>query len=199
MDSAGGGDSATRSRALRGRGQSGQSLVEAIISMLLIGSIFLVLAGALFTVIKVTTTNKNLQAIDTGLVTYGEILQTQVPYEHCSSSNSINNLGLETGQGTASNYQANAEPFIGAGTTQWRRPRGAGNVEMVTELTGLESWNPTAGTFEDRGGLIYKCLTPDSGVQRVSYKITFNGTSRTGQIVKRKACRVDQPAGCPPA
>ena len=181
------------------RGQSGQSLVEAIIAMLLVGSIFLILAGALFTVIKVTTSNKNLQAIDTGLLSYGEILQTQVPYENCSASNSINSNGVETGQGTASNYQANAEasiilPTVSPTATGWQRASG-----MVPELTGLESWNTTTGAFEDRGGSFYKCLSPDSGVQRVSYKITFGGVSRTGQVVKRKSCRVDQPAGCPPA
>ncbi len=181
------------------RGQSGQSLVEAILAMVLVGSIFLILAGALFTVIKVTTSNKNLQAIDTGLLSYGEILQTQVPYENCSASNSINSNLVETGQGTASNYQANAETYIILPTssltaTGWQRPSG-----MVPELTGLESWNSTTGAFEDRGGSFYKCLSPDSGVQRVSYKITFGGVSRTGQVVKRKSCRVDQPAGCPPA
>ena len=170
------------------RGQSGQSLVEAIIAMLLVGSIFLILAGALFTVIKVTTTNKNLQAIDTGLMTYGEILQTQVPYENCSSSTQ-----------TASIYQSNAEAFItggGAEPTKWRLPYTDG-ASMVTELTGLESWNTTTGAFEDRGASFYKCVSPDSGVQRVSYRITFGGVSRTGQVVKRKSCRVDQPAGCP--
>ena len=183
------------------RGQSGQSLVEVIIAMVLVGSIFLILAGALFTVIKVTTSNKNLQSIDTGLITYGEILQTQVPYENCSASNSINSNGVETGLGTASNYQLNAEAFItggGSQPTKWRLPYTDG-AQMVTELTGLESWNTTTGAFEDRGASFYKCLSPDSGVQRVSYKITFGGTSRTGQVVKRKSCRVDQPAGCPPA
>ena len=183
------------------RGQSGQSLVEVIIAMLLIGSIFLILAGALFTVIKVTTSNKNLQAIDTGLITYGEILQTQVPYENCSASNSINSNGLATGQGTGSNYQLNANAFItggGAEPTKWRLPYTDG-ASMVVELTGLESWNTTTGAFEDRGLSFYKCVSPDSGVQRVSYTITFGGVSRTGQVVKRKSCRVDQPAGCPSA
>ena len=172
------------------RGQSGQSLVEVIIAMLLIGSIFLILAGALFTVIKVTTSNKNLQAIDTGLITYGEILQTQVPYENCSSSTQ-----------TASIYQSNAEAFItggGAEPTKWRLPYTDG-ASMVTVLTGVESWNTTTGAFEDRGNSFYKCVSPDSGVQRVSYTITFGGVSRTGQVVKRKSCRVDQPAGCPSA
>ena len=172
------------------RGQSGQSLVEAIIAMLLVGSIFLILAGALFTVIKVTTSNKNLQSIDTGLLTYGEILQTQVPYENCSTSTQ-----------TASTYQLNAEDFITGGAsppTKWRRPYTDG-ASMVTEVIGLESWNTTTGAFEDRGLSIYGCVSPDSGVQRVSYKITFGGVSRTGQVVKRKPCRVDQPAGCPPA
>ena len=172
------------------RGQSGQSLAEAIIAMLLIGSIFLILAGALFTVIKVTTTNKNLQSIDTGLITYGEILQTQVPYENCSTSNP-----------TASNYQLNSQDFITGGAsppTKWRLPYTDG-ASMVTEVTGVESWNTATQAFEDRGASLNKCISPDPGVQRVSYKITFGGVSRTGQVVKRKPCRVDQPAGCPPA
>ena len=169
--------------------------------MLLVGSIFLILAGALFTVIKVTTSNKNLQSIDTGLITYGEILQTQVPYENCSPGNSIDSNGNQTNFGTGSNYQSNADAFItggGSEPTKWRLPYTDG-AQMVTELIGLESWNSTTGAFEDRGAGFYKCTSPDSGVQRVSYKITFGGVSRTGQVVKRKSCRVDQPAGCPPA
>ena len=179
------------------RGQSGQSLVEAIIAMVLIGSIFLILAGALFTVIKVTTTNKNLQAIDTGLISYGEILQTQVPYENCSASNSINSLGVESGERTASRYQAYAEGYIILPTssltaTGWQRASG-----MEREVTGLESWNTATQAFEDRGTSIEKCLNPDTGIQRVSYKITFEGVSRAGQVVKRKSCRFEKPAGCP--
>ncbi len=190
--------SCVRSARLR-RGQSGQSLVEAIIAMLLVGSIFLILAGALFTVIKVTTSNKNLQAIDTGLISYGEILQTQVPYENCSASNSINSLGVPSGQRTASQYQSYAENYIILPTpsltaTGWQRASG-----MVTEVTGLESWNTATLAFEDRGDAVEKCISPDSGVQRVSYKVSFGGTSRTGQVIKRKPCRVERPVGCPPA
>lgn len=166
----------------RRRGQSGQSLVEIIIAMLLLGGVFLVLVGALLTVTKGTETNERVQLMDSALVTYGEILQTQIPYSTCNTS-------------TPSTYQGAAEGFITGGgqpgaSTSWRRPN-----YMVTEVIGVESWNPVSEQFEDRGTALTACMSPDSGAQRVSYLITQcpdatfpcpGGPTREGQIVKRK-------------
>ena len=138
------------------------------------------------TVIRGTQTNERTQAIDTALVTYGEILQTQVPYD----------TALEVSS-TPSVYQAGAESFITGGGApgsvgSWRRPN-----YMVTEVIGVESWNPTTGQFEDRVSALYKCVSPDSGAQRVTYRVTAcvrrvdatpvpETPCETGQIVKRK-------------
>ncbi len=202
MRTSGGEARSSASSAPLRRGQSGQSLVEVIIALGLLTSIFIILAGALFAVIRVTTTNKNLQSIDTGLITYGEILKTQVPYENCSKENSLNALGTVTGQPTWSNYQNYARNSItggGSEPTKWRLPYGEFG-EMLVEVIGVESWNLETGSFEDRAGVLYSaCLTPDTGIQRVSYRVTFGGVSRTGQVVKRKPCRSNLAAGCPAA
>lgn len=172
--------------AHRQRGQSGNSLIEVIIAILLLAGIFVILAGAVLTVVKSTATNERVQGIDAALVTYGEILQTQVPYSDCNSS-------------ISSTYQAAAEdPTIitgggePGGSESWRR-----NNFMVTEVIGVESWNPDTGQFEDRAAALYKCVSPDSGAQRVTYKVTqcpdaaavypcAGSPVREGQIVKRK-------------
>ncbi len=170
--------------AERGRGQSGQSLIEVIIAILLLGSVFLVLVGGLLTITKATKTNERTQGIDAALVTYGEILQTQVPYSNCVS-------------GVASTYQASAEGFITGGgapgaSSSWRRSN-----YMVTEVVGVESWNEATGEFQDRGAALQSCANPDTGAQRITYRVTqcpdaaavypcTGSPVRDGQIVKRK-------------
>jgi type II secretory pathway pseudopilin PulG len=160
----------------RPRGQAGQSLVEVIVSIVLIGGIFLALAGGLTAINRGTATNEKIQAIDAALVAYGEILRTQVAYANCSGS-------------VPDTYQAGAETHIGLaapGTSNtWYRP-----PDMVTEVLGVESWNLGSKAFLNRTPpALSACSTPDSGVQRIEYRVTFDGTTRTGEVVKRRPAR----------
>ena len=123
----------------RGRrtGQAGQSLVELIIAILLLGTVFLSLAGALTAINRGTATNEKVQSIDSAMLAYGEVIRTQVGYQAC-----VGNM--------ADTYQAAGENFItGNGqpgtNVNWRRPTG-----MVTEVIGVESWNSSTKAFEDR-------------------------------------------------
>lgn len=177
------------------RGQAGQSLVELIIAMLMLGTVFLVLVGGLFTVNQASETNERIQTVDAALIAYGEILRTQIPYVQCAG-------GFQEGA-VGQAYQIAAETYItgntgpGAGAVEaWLRP-----PVMVVEITsGIDSWDLAERDFTSG------CIVPDSGIQRVSYSATFRqpivaGASpdpndasqwedvatRTGQVIKRKA------------
>jgi hypothetical protein len=146
--------------------------------MALLAGVFLVLAGALFTVIKATDTNKRIQNIDTSLVTYGEILQTQVPYSPCVSGPSVADI-----------YYVASDPLITGSNTpseKWRKPN-----NIIVEVLSVSSWNQATQSWSAG------CLPPDSGVQKVKYQVTGCSsatvspcdapTVRTGEIVKRKS------------
>lgn len=161
------------------RSQSGQSLVEVFIAMALLAGVFLVLAGGLFTVIKATDTNKRVQNIDTSLVTYGEILQTQIDYVACPGSPSS----------VADFYYFASDPLITGSNTpsdKWRKPN-----NIIVEVLSVSSWNQATQSWSAG------CLAPDSGVQKVKYQVTGCSsatvspcdapTVRTGEIVKRKS------------
>jgi type II secretory pathway pseudopilin PulG len=181
--------------ARRRRGQSGQSLIEVIIAMLLLGGIFVILAGGLLTITRGTETNEKVQAIDTALVTYGEILQTQVRYVSCNDATNGNTSNPTVPayattqanlyqQQNNMNYSTNtvdhngAEEYIAgagdpAGSTKWRRPA---NVE--TDVVSVKYWEPVTKTWIDLVGTSTGCRNPatnalvaDSGVQLVKYRV----------------------------
>jgi hypothetical protein len=153
--------------------------MEVIIAIVLLGGVFLILAGALVTVARGTETNEKVQSIDTALITYGEILQTAVPYSACTA----NNVPL------ADTYFFAADPFMtGSNSVSplWRRPN-----NVIVEVVSVGSWNATTKAWGT------SCIFPDSGAQKVKYRVTAcssvgtspctNPTVRTGEVVKRKA------------
>ena len=170
------------------RGQSGQSLVELIIVILMLSSVFLMVIGGLFAVNRASETNERIQTVDAALVAYGEILRTQVPYTSCD--------GGFDGKSVAQQYQTAAETYIsgntgpGAGAVEaWLRPPAM--VATVVPDVPIDSWDLAQRDF------VTGCVLPDSGIQRISYVVTFREqneagdwvdvATRTGQVVKRKA------------
>jgi type II secretory pathway pseudopilin PulG len=168
------------------RGQGGQSLVELIIVILMLSTVFLVIIGGLFTINRASETNERIQTVDAALIAYGEILRTQVPYAQCAG-------GFEE-EAVAQQYQTAAEAYItgntgpGAGAVEaWLRPPA---MEVVI-TAGVDSWDLAEREF------VSGCVFPDSGIQRVSYSATFRQknadgdweavATREGQVVKRKA------------
>ena len=166
-----------RPGAARPRGQSGQSLVEVIVAMVLIGGVFVAFAAALKTVSTGTVANERAQKISAGLMAYGEILQSQVPYQNCVG-------------GISDSYYFFADNnFVTLSNTpgpnRWRRPN-----NVYPEIVSVQSFDPSSQTWASG------CITPDPGLQRVTYRIVAcdgNTTSpchqpisRTGQIVKRR-------------
>lgn len=139
------------------RGQSGQSLIEVIIAILIMGGMFGVVATALITVVRAGTTNENIQLADAAVVSYGEILQTQVPYYPCSTPPSPWSTFREA-------YYFASDPFMtlssNPATALWRRPSNVG----VT-VTAVKSYDAATGGWA--GG----CISPDPGVQLISYRV----------------------------
>lgn len=173
---------------LRGesRGQSGYSLAEVIIAIVLLSSVFLAFAAAIFTVSRATSTNKSVQAIDTALVSYGGILRAsdrpladgsppagQIAYVPCPEA------GPDGSEAVAEAYETAAlaviETNLEAGATDaWRRPD-----NMDIEIVGVDSWNPDTKEFAT------DCLVPDNGGQRITYRVSIGTTTRSAQTVKR--------------
>ena len=163
----------------RTRGQAGQSLIEVIIAITLLASVFFMISVGLLTVTRGTKTNKNVQAIDSALVAYGEILQTQVTYFPCPGSGTM-----------VDDYFLAAEAFRFGGngvTTLWRKP-----TNIAVSVISVKSWNPVTQTWNTG------CPAPDTGAQRLTYRVTkcpgtaeavpgcANGVNRTAEVVVRK-------------
>lgn len=168
----------------RHRGQAGQSLIEVIIAVLLMGSVFGVVAGALFTTARMTTANENLQLANAAIVSYGQILQSQVPYSPCPTP-PLGQPNYESG------YYLASETFIG-NPPLWRRP-----ANVIVSVTSVRTFDVLTGTW---GSNCNVGTVRDSGVQIVRYRVvvcknTNHGqdeaqcqqpVARTGEIVKRR-------------
>lgn len=169
--------------AERNRGQSGQSLIEVIVAIVLMSSVFTVIAAALLTVVFSTATNENKQIADAAIVSYGEILQTQVPYYACPTPPSPYSSFADA-------YYFASDPLMtssnSATTPLWRRPN---NVQV--EVVAVKSFNTATE------GWASGCLNPDPGIQLVQYRVTVckagtpgpsceSPTVRTAEVVKRK-------------
>ena len=121
---------------------------------MLLSTVFIAIAGGLFTVVRVTKTNEQVQKVDSALITYGEIIRTQIDYAPCAG-------GFVEGA-VASRYADDARDRIDDATDlgRWARP-----PYMLTDILRVESWDPVARTF------IAGCRIPDTGIQRITYSV----------------------------
>ena len=184
-----------RDRTIRDRrrgDQRGVSLIEMLAAVVLAGFAFLAVIGGLLTVTRTTGLNEKLQAIDTGLVSYGEILQTQVGYLPCPIGFSGNITDdYQIGYTGPSGYVPGANGFIdggnGTNVVNWRRPD-----NIAVRVVSVRSWNDSTQAWN--GG----CTAPDTGVQLVRYQVTAcpepsqnaacpGGKQRFAEVVKRKS------------
>ena len=168
----------SRGGTQRSRGQGGQSLIELLVAIVLIGIIFVAIVSAIFTVLRSTATNKRIQAIDTALVSYGEIVRdrTLVPYSACTATGASGSATVAAAYETAAAQPgATSTAGVAGATDRWRKPDG-----MIVTVTGVDAWNLSTAKFATTG-----CAVPDGGAQRVSYTITLQNVTRSGQTVKR--------------
>lgn len=169
-------------RAPRGRGQAGYTLAEVIVAVFLISTVFLGVAGAVFTVTKGSATNERIQSIDTALATYSRILRDTdlkgdgtpvMPYRPCTSG------GTGGSDAVAAQYEADVlavttDSGDPGDSAAWRIPDG-----MTFEVTEVHSWDPVAKNWTTN------CAVPDKGAQRIRYKVVLGVSERHGETVKR--------------
>jgi len=151
------------------RSQAGQSLIEIVIALGLLASVFLLLIGGIFATTVATTTNKRVQAIDAALAAYGEILETQISYIPCGSGNS------------QPDYQQLAElkivgPSDPSTADVWRRPNYLDALQV-----SVVSWDNLQNEF------VTRCSFPDTGLQKIKFSVEYQGTKRFGEVIKRKS------------
>ena len=150
----------------RRTGQGGLTLLEVAVAIFLLAGIFVSLAAGLLTLTRSTVANTDAQTVDAALVSYGEIVRTQVAYRPCAA-------GVAAAYQTAALAGLTTTGNPGA-TPSWRQPDG-----MTVAVTTVDSWDPTARSFATG------CLSPDPGAQRIGVQVDYRGTTRTAQIVKR--------------
>jgi prepilin-type N-terminal cleavage/methylation domain-containing protein len=142
------------------RSQSGFSLVEILISLLLVGIVVLGLAAGLYTLIRTTNDTMNRQKVQLGLSNFGESLKA-APYRDCAEPD---------GNATVAAHQS----AYSAWSAAWTPPSG-----MTAGITKVEYWDPQTRSF------VGACADTDHGAQRLTMTVTWRGRDGTAQIVKR--------------
>ena len=153
----------------RVRGQSGVSLLESLIAIVLVSTVILALAAGFLAMMGATAASSSRQRTDAALTSFTESLKT-VPYTPCTAG---------TSQPGASAYQAVYAAWAG----RWSPPADAAVSDL--SITKVEYWNPAAGTPPRVGAFQATCPASDSGAQRLTVSVTVNGSSDTGQVVVR--------------
>lgn len=166
-----------RGGAQDNRGQAGQSLIELLIAIMLISLVFIAVTISILTMLRSTGVNRRIQAIDTALVSYGEVISDRglVPYVPCASAGATGSDAVEVAYTTSAALPAAVSTSNAAvASDTWRKP-----VGMTVKVLRVDAWSLTDSKF------VNECAVPDGGAQRVTYEVTYEGSTRTGQTVKR--------------
>lgn len=156
----------TRLRARERRGQSGFTLIEALLAILLISTIIVGLISGLFTAMIASSTNEDSQRIEAALVSYGASVK-RMPYDTTCAA-------VDGTYSTA--YVAWPEPG------KWAIPAG-----MTAIIRKPKYWRDvaTGAAGGDRGWANSCPGGKDPGAQLLTLEITYNGKTQTNTIVKR--------------
>lgn len=143
------------------RGQGGFSLIEVIVSVLLVSLVVLALAAGFMTIVRVNADTAERQVVDQAIGSYAESLTT-AQYLPCDDP---------TQPGSVANYTATYP------TGSWTPAPG-----VDADIVGVEYWDGTSG-------FAATCpATPsagDQGAQRLTVEVAYRDTQRRAQIVKR--------------
>ncbi len=143
--------------------QQGASLVEVLISIVLVGVVILGLAAGMLTLIGTSTSTSERQQIQLALGSFTESLKAGT-YEPCTS---------DPARPTPASYQAAYEAW----PSKWV-PSQAG---MTRGITLVEYWNSEQAKFAD------SCPDAgDQGTQRLTVQVDWQGRSGTAQVVIAK-------------
>lgn len=165
-----------RSRArtsVRSQGsQSGFTLIEILVCVVLMGTVILALASGMLTLIKTTSATSERQRIQLALGSLTESLKTS-PYIPCGSV-----AGYQASYGTATTP--------GTWPEAWRPPSGS---QIQFDVVEVEHWDetPTPTPTPPSAGFTTSadCPTTDQGAQRLTVEVTLpSGRTGTAQVVK---------------
>lgn|GEM_PF-1250957 len=146
--------------ARRRRSQSGASLIEVLISVVLVGVVILGLAAGMLTLISISTSTSEGQQIQLALGSFTESLKAGA-FQPCTA-----NLALPT----ASEYQFAYQAW----PSKWTPPQTA----MTSSITQVEYWD------KDQADFVANCpAAGDQGTQRLTVQIDWRGRSGTAQVV----------------
>lgn len=147
-----------RAHMTRHRSQRGDSLIEVLIVVFVLGLLLPAAAIGLLTTMKLSSATQVSQRLNAGASSYVETLK-ETAYVDCA---------------TATSYAA--------ATDLWTPP--ASNP-MTVEITGVEHWSQTEGDFVATTDGADPCPTADEGAQRITVRLTGHDGKATTQVVKR--------------
>ena len=140
--------------------QQGASLVEVLISVVLVGVVILGLAAGMLTLIGTSTSTSERQQIQLALGSFTESLKAGA-YETCTSNSAV---------ATPATYQAAYDAW----PSKWTPPQGS----MTSGITRVEYWDSQLAEFVD------SCPNAgDQGTQRLTVHVDWQGRSGTAQVV----------------
>ena len=140
--------------------QQGASLVEVLISVVLVGVVILGLAAGMLTLIGTSTSTSERQQIQLALGSFTESLKAGA-YETCTSNSAV---------ATPATYQAAYDAW----PSKWTPPQGS----MTSGITRVEYWDSQQAEFVD------SCPNAgDQGTQRLTVQVDWQGRSGTAQVV----------------
>ena len=148
-------------RCFRSHGsQQGASLVEVLMSVVLVGVVILGLAAGMLTLIGTSTSTSERQQIQLALGSFTESLKAGA-YETCTSNSAV---------ATPATYQAAYDAW----PSKWTPPQGS----MTSGITRVEYWDSQQAEFVD------SCPNAgDQGTQRLTVQVDWQGRSGTAQVV----------------
>lgn len=147
-----------KARASRGHCQRGDSLIEVLIVVFVLGLLLPAAAIGLLTTMKLSSATQVSQRLNAGASSYVETLK-ETAYVGCA---------------TATSYAA--------ATDLWTPPA---STPMTVEITGVEHWSQTEGDFVATTDGADPCPTADEGAQRITVRLTGHDGKATTQVVKR--------------
>ena len=150
----------SRNRARSHGSQQGASLIEVLISVVLVGVVILGLAAGMLTLIGTSTSTSERQQIQLALGSFTESLKAGA-YETCTSNSAV---------ATPATYQAAYDAW----PSKWTPPQGS----MTSGITRVEYWDSQLAEFVD------SCPNAgDQGTQRLTVQVDWQGRSGTAQVV----------------
>lgn len=143
-----------------GGAQSGYTLLEVLIAVVLAGLVVLSLAAGMLTVVRVSAQTSERQTADAAMSSFAESVRA-APYLRCDDP---------ARPGNVATYQDDYDVWAEA----WQPRPG-----MTARIVAVEHWNGT-------NRYVAACPGTDRGAQRLTLEVTWGDQERRSHVVKRQ-------------